>query len=179
MLRVVVRLLDRLGGWLDAVVSVLTIVLLLAVTGIVVLAVVLRYAFNAPLTYSHDLATLLFAWVVFLGLALAERDRAHVSVDLLERALGPRLRLALVVLRQLALIALILTVAWIGWRLTMRAGMILPSMRISIRWLYAGLPIGAGLLALAQLLVLPRLVAEARGATPPDGTAAEPRRRAD
>jgi len=163
------RLILRFSSWLDTVISALTVALLLTVTGIVILAVVLRYVFNAPLTYSYDLATVLFAWVVFLGLALAERDRAHLAVDVLDQALGPRMRTALVVLRQLALIALTLTVAWIGWRLTMRAGMIMPSMRISIRWLYASLPIGCAALALAQLLILPRLIAEAQGRAPEAG----------
>jgi TRAP-type C4-dicarboxylate transport system permease small subunit len=160
------RLLYRLGDALDIVISALTVALLVAISGIVTVAVVLRYGFNAPLTYSYDLATVLFAWMVFLGLALAERDRAHLAVDVLDMSLGPRARTVLVVLRQLALVALTLTVAWIGWRLTTRAGMIMPSMRISIRWLYASLPIGCAVLALAQLLVLPRLVAQARGLLP-------------
>lgn len=160
------RLLHRLADALDIIISALTVALLLAITGIVTVAVVLRYGFNAPLTYSFDLATVLFSWMVFLGLALAERDRAHLAVDVLDMSLGPRARTALVVLRQLGIVALTLAVAWIGWRLTMRAGMIMPSMRISIRWLYASLPIGCAALALAQLLVLPKLVEQARGLPP-------------
>ena len=146
------RAIGRAARVLDAVVAALCIALTLAMVVLVVAAVVMRYAVGAPLTYSYDLSTLLFAWIVFLGLAVAERDGAHLAVDVLDDALRPRARRTLRVCRKLASAGLALAVAWIGWQLFRRSGMIMPSMRISIGWLYASLPLGFALYALAQVL---------------------------
>lgn len=157
------RLVTRLGAALDLVLSIVTVAILVAMTGLVIVAVVMRYVVGAPLVHSYDLSTLMFAWIVFLGLALAERDGAHLAVDLLEVALPRAPRVALVAVRQVGLAALSLFVAFIGWKLFSRAGMIMPSLRISVGWLYAALPAGFVLLAAAQLLALPRLLSRARG----------------
>ena len=47
--------------------------LLVFTTLLIFLAVVQRYVFNDPMQYSFDLATLLFAWLVFLGLYTADQ----------------------------------------------------------------------------------------------------------
>ena len=128
---------------------------------LVVVAVTMRYVFGAPLTYSYDLSTLVFAWIVFLGLALAEFDRSHLAVDVIDAAVPPRLLPVLLVVRQVALALLTFAMAYIGWQLFQRAGMVMPALRISIGWLYASMPIGFLMLSIAQLLVIPRLLTAA------------------
>ncbi|WP_157384423.1 TRAP transporter small permease [Nitratireductor soli] len=140
-----------LARGLDRLVFALCAILTIAMVILVVVAVGMRYVAGAPLVYSYDLSTLLFAWLVFLGLSLAERDRAHLAVDLIDAALPAGAAKALRVARQLLLVALSLYLCWIGWKLAQRAGMTIPSMRISIRWLYASLPVGFLLLGLSQL----------------------------
>jgi len=132
--------------------------LMAAMVGLVVLAVFMRYLVGAPLVFSYDLSTLLFAWTVFVGLALAERQKAHLSVGVIDGVLPPRAGRALKILRQMLVIVISVFAAWFGWKLFQRAGMVIPSMRISIGWLYASLPIGFGLLALAQVVSLMRIV---------------------
>ena len=158
-----VALLERL---LDRILSVVTVALTVAMVALVVAAVVMRYVFGAPLIYSYDLSTLIFAWIVFVGLAVAEHDRAHLAVDAIDGLASPRARAGLVVVRQVGMAALSLFVAVIGWSLFSRAGMIMPSLRVSIGWLYASLPIGFALLALAQLLAIPRIVRAGSGERP-------------
>ena len=148
---------------LDAVLSWVTVSLLVLTVGLVVLAVVMRYAVGAPLTYSYDLATLLFAWIVFLGLAVAETDRAHLAVDLTGAVLSEANLRRLAVIRQVFKIFLTLYLAWIGWSLFRRAGMTLPSLLISVKWLYASLPVGLAFLCLAQILALPGLFRASAG----------------
>lgn len=152
----------RTARILDWAVSVLTVALTIAMVLLVVVAVVMRYVFGAPLTYSYDLSTLIFAWIVFLGLSIAEFDRSHLAVDVIDQMVPPALLPVLVVARQIGLAMLTFAIAYIGWRLYSRAGMIMPSLRISIGWLYASMPIGFLLLGVAQLLVIPRLVELAR-----------------
>lgn len=147
-------LMERVIG---GILTVATVLVTVAMVGLVIVAVVMRYVFGAPLIYSYDLSTLLFAWMVFLGLAVAERARAHLAVDVIDMALPGRWRATLFAVRQVAMAALSLFIAYIGWQLFSRAGMIMPSLRVSIGWLYAALPIGFALLALFQLLGLARL----------------------
>lgn len=151
--------LERVEALVDRILSPAAIVILIAMTALVAYAVVARYVFRTPLIYSYDLSTLLFAWVVFLGLFAAERDKAHIGLDLvLDMKDGP-LRRMLAVLRQVILIALAAYMTWIGYRLIQRTGMQIPSMRISAKWLYASLPVGFGALTLIYVLRLPGIIA--------------------
>ena len=42
--------------------------------------VVFRYVFNAPLTWSEELARYLFIWCAFLGWTIASRRRSHLAM---------------------------------------------------------------------------------------------------
>ena len=148
---------------LDTALSWVTVSLLALTVGLVVLAVVMRYVVGAPLTYSYDLATLLFAWVVFLGLAVAETDRAHLAIDLTGAVLSETGIRRLAVVRQIFKITLTFYLAWISWSLFRRAGMTLPSLLISVKWLYASLPVGLAFLGLAQVLALPAMLRPSGG----------------
>nr|WP_257215276.1 TRAP transporter small permease [Pollutimonas harenae] len=60
---------------------------------IVVTDVTLRYFFNAPLPWSYELISLyLMVGLFFFSLSDALRDNAHVSVDLLQNCMSPRMR---------------------------------------------------------------------------------------
>lgn len=143
-----------------------TAFLTLAMVTLVVLAVIMRYAIGSPLVFSFDLSTLLFAWMVFLGLALAERDGVHLAVDILDGYLPPRARKTLRIMRKILVLAVSAATTWFGWKLFQRAGMTIPSMRISIGWLYASLPIGFALLTLAQAVKLLQIATDPAEDTP-------------
>jgi TRAP-type C4-dicarboxylate transport system permease small subunit len=54
-----------------------------AVAGLVILAVVLRYVFNDPLTWGEELIVGLFTWMVFVGAAAAVRSQMHIRIDVM------------------------------------------------------------------------------------------------
>ncbi|MBZ9655595.1 TRAP transporter small permease [Phyllobacterium lublinensis] len=67
-------------------------VIALLLAGMVVLVfgnVVLRYAFNAGITYSEELSRIFFVWLTFLGAVVAMREHAHLGMDSLLRRLPP------------------------------------------------------------------------------------------
>ncbi len=71
---------------------VLKAVIALLLAGMVVLVfgnVVLRYAFNAGITYSEELSRIFFVWLTFLGAVVAMREHAHLGMDSLLRRLPP------------------------------------------------------------------------------------------
>ena len=154
--------LERFEALLDAGISVAAVAVTLVMVVLVFVAVLLRYGFDAPLVFSYDVSTMLFAWMIFLGLFVAERDGAHLGVDAVQSIPSERARMLLLVLRQAVLIAVAAYMTWIGFRLVMRTGMLIPSLRISGKWLYAAMPVGFGCLTLIYLLRLPRVLRSGR-----------------
>ncbi|WP_417260771.1 TRAP transporter small permease [Celeribacter sp.] len=146
--------LEKLETGLAWAVFVVTGIVMIMMVTVVILSVVMRYIVGSPLVYSYDLSTLLFAWAVFLGLALAEKSDGHLAIDLFSNKLTPRGTLVHQVIKSIIVIFISTGTFWIGWKLFDRAGMVIPSMRISIGWLYASMPIGFALLALEQLIKL-------------------------
>jgi len=61
--------------------------LVAAVLGVILLGVARRYVFGAPLSWSDELASVLFVWLVFWTSALTLPLREHVSFDLVTDAL--------------------------------------------------------------------------------------------
>ncbi|MEK9283754.1 MULTISPECIES: TRAP transporter small permease [unclassified Bradyrhizobium] len=70
---------------LRAVIAVLLAVMVVLVFG----NVLLRYGFNSGITISEELSRWLFVWMVFLGAIIGLRQRAHLGVDSLVKALPP------------------------------------------------------------------------------------------
>ena len=66
--------------------------LVAAVLGVVLLGVARRYLFGAPLSWTDELASVLFLWSVFWTTAFTVPLREHVGFDLLVEALPPRAR---------------------------------------------------------------------------------------
>jgi len=59
------------------------VLLTIALTLVVFLQVLFRYALHSPLAWSEELAMFLFQWCNFIGAAIAVRYHYHYSVDLL------------------------------------------------------------------------------------------------
>ncbi len=81
VLAIVSDALDRLAeaGYVAATV---------ALTGVMALGVFFRYVLNRSLSWSDELALVLFVWATFLSISMAYRHDRHVSIDLVVRRLG-------------------------------------------------------------------------------------------
>lgn len=83
--------MDRITDLVSSVLVWVGGILLAAITLMTGLDVAMRYLFAAPMRGVVELVQLGLPLVVFLGLGLVSRGREHISVSLLEPALGPRL----------------------------------------------------------------------------------------
>jgi len=120
----------------------LLIALVVLIVAIVSIAVVYRYVLNTPLIFSFDLATILFVWLIFLGLAPAAHEGSHMAVDLFTALLPAKLAAILAVIVRVMMIAIALFLIYYSWNLAMRTRMEIASMRISMIWVYLAMPIG-------------------------------------
>lgn len=137
-----------------AVLMVLVAIIVL----IVLMAVFYRYVLNAPLIFSFDLATILFVWLVFLGLAQAAHEGAHMSVDLFTAMMPQALAKALAIAVRVLMIAIALFLIYYSFDLAMRTRMEIASMRISKIWVYMAVPVGFSIFCLYEAWSLFRLL---------------------
>lgn len=125
--------------------AVLVVVLCLAAT----LQVLSRYLLGTPFSWTEEIATLGFAWLVFIGASLALKQNAHFAITTLVESLPPRLNL---VARRLALVCVILAgllLVIYGVRLALHSAHVrTPILGLSRAWLYLAAPAGGLLLML-------------------------------
>jgi len=101
------RALDRAIAWA----SELPAAILVALEIVVLLAgVVARYVFNAPLTWSDELASALFLWLAMLGAVIALRRGEHMRLTTLVARLAPRPRRWVELGARLVVVAFVLEV---------------------------------------------------------------------
>ena len=133
--------LDRLIGW--------GLALCLGVmTCIVFVSVLFRYVLNSPLTWTEELASLLFAWVTFVGAYVGFRSRSHISIDTLVIFLPPVVRLWVARFVDVSVLLLLALFLWEGTSLTLTTWSLeFPAMEISRGYLYLAIPVGAVLMA--------------------------------
>jgi TRAP-type transport system small permease protein len=136
------KLVDRLVGWSLAL-------CLGAMTCIVIVSVFYRYLLNSPLTWTEELASLLFAWLTFTGAYVGFRNRSHIAIDTLVIFLPPALRRGLARVVDVCILFLLGLFVWQGLRLTATTwGLEFPAMEISRGYLYLAFPVGAFLMAI-------------------------------
>jgi TRAP-type C4-dicarboxylate transport system permease small subunit len=118
--------------------------------------VFLRYVFNSGITVSEELSRWLMVWLTFLGAIVALRERAHLGVDTLVRALpATGKRICFVLSYSLMLYADWLLLAG-SWRQTLiTAGDRAPASNLSVGLFYsAGIVFGvsAGVILIYDLV---------------------------
>ena len=134
----------------------LLIALVALIVAIVAVAVVFRYVLNTPLIFSFDLATILFVWLVFLGLAPAAHEGSHMAVDLFTSILPAGVAKILAIIVRLLMIAIALFLIRHSWVLAMRTRMEIASMRISMICVYMAMPVGFAVFAAYEIWSLAR-----------------------
>lgn len=153
----VVALLRYPAKALEAIAVLLVAGVVVVITG----SVALR-TFGVVPRGSTELATLLFAWMIFVGLVLAFLEGGHLAITAVVSRLRGRVETAVLILGDLLLLLFTVTVAVEGWRyveLALSSARVTPSLKISPAWQYSAVLVG---LVLASAFVLLRVVVNLR-----------------
>lgn len=119
--------------------------------------VVTRFVFDAPSTWSEVITRSSMIWSVFLGVAVAFRHGAMISVDVIMNALPNRLGLGLFLGANAASLLFFAILAWQGYLMTLRVmSQKLSALEISIAWVYAALPVGSVFIMIATVAAMIR-----------------------
>lgn len=141
------RICDLIAGITEAALSIGFFGLIVTVS----VQVIGRVVFSLPVIWTMDIAQLLFTWLIFSGAAIALRRHAHYTVDIFppDRPVLNRILSVLSVIAAL-IVAYILIIP--GWNLaTLRWSAVVPSVGISMFWLFLALPFSGVLMALFTL----------------------------
>ena len=150
-------LLKRAERALDLV----AVALFAAMFGTIIVQIVLRYAFNAPLVWTDEFASYLFVWISFLGFAMATRKRIHVGIGLVADRLPVRGRRLLLGFWCVATIAVALILLAVGVVITRRnADVQMVSLDYAIWPVYLVVPIAATFLVLYGIRDLITIIRE-------------------
>lgn len=156
-------LLNGASRWLDRGLQLVTLTLMIALALVVIVAVAFRYSGHSLIWYD-ELASLMLAWLTFLGAALAALRNAHLGFNGLLYALPMGPRIGLFVLVEILFFATFAVIGWAGYRiLDIFGGESLISLPfISRSVAQSVLPIGAGLVLLARAVSLAERLEELR-----------------
>jgi len=144
--------LARLTAALDRCTCVVCIALFVAILVVMVLQVAFRYVLNSPLTWTEELARILYIWACYLGAPVALRRGNHVTIvfvlERLPRALSRVLTLGI----QVISLAFFLLLAILGAILASRSHTI-EAITLPIPWsvIYLAAPLSAGVMVLQTI----------------------------
>lgn len=131
--------------WTTGFSMLMACAMLVVASGLGVFQIVTRFILEQPAEWSEILIRVSLIWMVFMGIPMAFRQGAMVSVDVLYRWSPPRMRRVLDAVVSVAALALMLIVLWWGWDYAMRGRV--QSMAglesLSMMWSYLALPVGS------------------------------------
>lgn len=146
------RMLCLAERTLFKVVSIVAQILLVAAAAAAFYQVIARFILQSPADWSEVLTRALLIWTVLLGISLAFRHGAMISVELLHNLLKDNKRRLLEHLIAIICVAFLVFIAWVGAQMTYRVRFQnVPSLNIPISWIYLAIPVGSSLAAIAVL----------------------------
>lgn len=152
-----------LGGLyrgLIALVEAWVMVLLLAMTLLVTVAVFYRYVLGASLIWYDEFASYLLVWLTFYGAVIAAYHRRHIAFETLVERLGPAARRGADLAAEVCILAFQGILLYYGWILAkaIRADTAVSLEWVSMGWIYSVLPVSGGLMLLISLVDLATLL---------------------
>ena len=142
--------MEKLAASVDRAVEAVLVFLMAVMVVVVSWQVATRYLLNDPSSITEELASYLLIWIALLGAAYALRRRAHLGIDVLVRAMGPKGQraAAYVGYAVVAVFALLVLVVG-GLRIvyvTLALDQISAALRIPIGYVYLVLPLSGVLM---------------------------------
>lgn len=135
----------RLERWATTAALAGACAMLVIASALGVMQIVFRFVLETPAEWTEVLIRFSLIWMVFLGIPAAFRQGAMVSVDVLYRWSGQRMRRVLDWVVAAAALALVGVILWWGWDYANRGKVqtMIGLEDVSMFWAYLALPVGA------------------------------------
>lgn len=145
-----------IGRKLETVLEWVVIVLMVALTIVVIVAVLFRLAGNS-LSWYDEVAAIQLSWITYYGAALAALKRRHIGFDTVLLAIPMPLRMVVLAVAEIIVLGFFVLMAWAGLKvLDVLEGEVLVSLTwVPIQFTQSVIPIGAVLFIVCELLSIP------------------------
>jgi TRAP-type C4-dicarboxylate transport system permease small subunit len=106
--------------------------------------IIMRFIIEAPAEWTEVLIRFSLIWMVFMGIPMAFRQGAMVSVDVLYRWSPPKVKRLLDFVVSVAALTLIGVIIWWGWDYANRGKVqtVIGLEGVSMFWAYLAMPVG-------------------------------------
>ena len=134
----------KLERWTGAVAMTMACAMLTLAAVLGMFQIITRFVLETPAEWTEVMIRFSLIWMVFMGVAVAFRQGAMVSVDVVYRWSPPKVRRVLDAIVALAALTLIGVIIWWGWDYAQRgpvqtmAGL----ESVSMFWAYLAMPVG-------------------------------------
>ena len=157
--------LDRIRGGYERLLEWLVIALMTALAAEVTLGVIYR-TLGSSLVWYDEVASILLAWLTFYGSALASVKRAHIGCPEVMAFLPRKPKFIFRVIAELFTVGFFLLMGWIGYQVlgVLDTDHLVSLPSIPVSWVQSVVPISAMLIVAAELITLPKVLANALAA---------------
>ena len=155
-------MLARVRNGYEKFLETVVIVLMAALAVEVTVGVVFRSAGHSLVWYD-EIASILLAWLTFYGSALAAAKRGHIGCPEVVALMPPKSRVAVRVVAELLVVGFFLLVGWTGYAVlgVLATDHLVSLPDIPVSYTQSVIPISAALIVIAEILTLPRALADA------------------
>ncbi|MCI6820812.1 MAG: TRAP transporter small permease [Clostridiales bacterium] len=87
--------------------EIFLVILLLVMVVLIFVQVVMRYCFNSSLSWSEELARILFIWVSWIGISLGQKKGEHIKITMVTDKLKGNAKKAILVLSDICTLAIL------------------------------------------------------------------------
>ena len=143
----------RFESWCTGLAMVVACVMLAIASSLGLFQIITRFILERPAEWTEVLIRFSLIWMVFMGIPMAFRQGAMVSVDVMYRWSPPKLKRILDWVVFFAALALVLVIIWWGWDYALRGRVqsVIGLEDVSMFWAYLALPVG-GLFCVVGLI---------------------------
>lgn len=151
--------MKKIFAWFDRFFFGTCLIIIATMTMMVILSVALRYLFKVSFVFLEELIVYLFVASTFLGTALCIKANENIRIDNIMKAFPLKLQQSIGITLDLLVILLqaVLIKTSNDW-IAIVGDVITPGFQIQLKYLYALLPISAGLVILYQIMEMARTI---------------------
>lgn len=132
--------------WLNRLEEIILVIALSAMAIITFANVISRYFLHASLSFTEELTTNLFVYIIFIGAALLARENGHLGFSLLTDFLPKKMKMAVLLFIAILTFAFFALLLWYGWQMVMQQmeyGQKTPALDLPEWIMGASIPFGA------------------------------------
>jgi TRAP-type C4-dicarboxylate transport system permease small subunit len=122
----------------------------------VVASVIMRYVLVKPMVWGEQLAVYCMIWIAFFSSSIAFRRGAHMGLDLLVKALNPKLSSIIQLIAHVIVLGFLLVLTVWGFKHTLAVSQQISPVvfNMSMSWFYSALPVGGICMMIQEVEVI-------------------------